>query len=102
MTYSRDCEILNKLHAGENLTSREIKELVWGYEIDRMCGDDRRWTRSVSSIVELEGELWQIDWEQGLTEYQESLYEEQPYRVKKVKKTVTRVEVSYEPWGDEQ
>lgn len=77
-------EILRKIDAGESLTEREIKELVFdGYEVDRENGENRRWTRTVCSVVEVGDRFFCIPWEEGLTEYQENGFYEQPYEVEK-------------------
>lgn len=83
-------KILNK----EELEEGEIEELVWDYEVDRSTGDNRRWTRTVTSIVKLCGKYFSIDWEEGLTEYQENQYYNQPYEVVKhtYEKTITVTE----------
>jgi hypothetical protein len=83
-----------KILNGEKLTEREIEELVWDYEVEREEGDNRRWTRSVTSIVELCDKYFAIDWEEGLTECQENEYYNQPYEVVKhtYEKTITVTE----------
>ena len=95
--YANYDETVAKLKNGEKLSEREIKTLVYyGYTVDEIEGDSGRWTQHVSTIINIDGELWEIDWDRGLTEYQENEFYNQPYRVKKVEKEVTRVEVSYE------
>ena len=86
--------IAAKILNSESLTEQEIKELVWDYEIDREEGDNRRWTRSVTSIVKLCDKYFAIDWEEGLTECQENEYYNQPYEVVKhtYEKTITVTE----------
>ena len=41
-------------------------------------GENRRWTRSAVTVIEIptenETRLFAIDWEEGLTEYQENIY----------------------------
>lgn len=83
-----------KILNGEKLTEQEIKELTWDYEIEREEGDHGRWTRYVTSIVKLCDKHFAIDWEQGLTEYQENEYYNQPYEVVKhtYEKTITVTE----------
>lgn len=83
-----------KILNGEKLTEREIKELVWDYEVEREEGDNTRWTRSVTSIVRLCDRYFSIDWEEGLTECQENEYYNQPYEVVKhtYEKTITVTE----------
>lgn len=90
-------EIVAKLKNGERLDEYETKVLVWdGYRVDEIEGDDGRWTRRISTIIDIDGELWRIDWDRALTECQENEYWRQPYKVKKIEKEVTRIEVSYE------
>lgn len=75
--------MLAKIDAKENLTENELSEVVFGYEVDTEYGDNRRWTRTVTTIVELLGRFFSIDWEEGLTESQENEFYNQPVEVKK-------------------
>lgn len=89
-------ETVAKLKNGEKLNEREIATLAYdGCRVDEIEGDNGRWTQGVTTIIDIDGELWEIDWARGLTEYQENEFYDQPYRVKKVEKKVTRIEVSY-------
>lgn len=83
-----------KIINGENLTEQEIKELVWDYEIEREEGEHGRWTRSMMSIVKLCNKYFAVNWENGLTEYQENGFYNQPYEVVKhtYEKTITVTE----------
>lgn len=86
-------EIVKKLKSGEKLTESELETLVYeGNEIAEIEGDSYRWTQSVQTIINIEGELWAIDWQRGLTEYQESEFYDQPYRVKKRERQITIIE----------
>lgn len=81
--------MVHKIDNNEPLTEDELKALVYeNYnvsrsqgEVARMIGDNRRWTRTVSSVIELCGRYFEIDCEQGLTESQENEFLEQPYEV---------------------
>jgi hypothetical protein len=77
-------------------TEQEAKELIWDSEVDREEGDDRRWSRSINSIVQTDdGKYYSIDWEQGLTECQENEYYAGEYpevEKKTYKKTITVTE----------
>ena len=86
--------MLKKIDTGEKLTTRELQTLVFDFERDRMDGHNRRWTRSVTTIVELKGRFFSIDWEEGLTECQENEFYNQPKEVKKhtYEKTITVTE----------
>jgi hypothetical protein len=75
--------MLKKIDTGEKLTEKEMRELVCGYDVDTEYGDNRRWTRSVTTIVELKGRFFSIDWEEGLTECQENEFYNQPKEVRK-------------------
>lgn len=90
-------EIVAKLRRGEELDECEIRTLVWeSDQVYEMEGEEHRWHREMFTVIDLDGELWGIDWMRGLTERVESEYLDQPYRVKRVEKVVTRTEVTYE------
>jgi hypothetical protein len=68
-------EIVAFIDEYNDFTEKEIKHLLYaGYEVDRACGDNRRWTRSVSSVFEIGGRYFGIEWEQGLTECQDDYF----------------------------
>ena len=76
-----DRRILEKLDRHENLTTKELKYLAYECEIDTIEGEDGRWTKSVTTIAELGGRTFSIDWERGLTEMQENEFFDQPIEV---------------------
>jgi hypothetical protein len=86
--------MLRKIDSGEKLTERELQTLVGDFEVDTEYGHNRRWTRGVTTIVELKGRFFSVDWEEGLTESQENEYYNQPYEVVKhtYEKTITVTE----------
>lgn len=69
-----------------------------GYSVvDVIEGDESRWTRHMQSIIQApSGKYFSVDWERGLTEYQEQGPFEgsdpSPVEVKRVEKVVTTVE----------
>lgn len=90
--------IENKIINGEKLSESELKWCAWGEVgkyIDEQEGEDRRWTKDMSTIFEIDGQLYCINWAQGLTEYQDNEYWEQPYKVRREEKVVTTTIVSY-------
>lgn len=87
-----EIELLNKIDNGIELSEKELKMLVWEYEIDASYGENRRWSRSVTTIVQLGDRYFAIEWEEGLTEMQENEFYEQPYEVEKTEKTVVVTE----------
>lgn len=95
--YANDDETIAKLKAGEHLTEKEIMTLICnGYEVDEIEGESGRWTKCMTTIIDVDGQLYAIDWYRGLTEYQENEYYSQPYKVNRVEKVVTRTEIVYE------
>lgn len=87
--------MVEKIDKGEKLTEEELKTLVYECnEISRSKGENRRWSRSVASIIELCGRYFAVTWEEGLTEHQENEFYEQPYEVeeKTYEKTITVTE----------
>lgn len=84
--------IVNK----KDLSERELRDLL-DYEVDRSYGDNRRWTRGVSSILKLCEHLFELDWDEGLTEYQDDVFFDQPYEVVKEEKQVMTTVVAYVP-----
>lgn len=90
---SESQKLLNRLHTrDEAFDELELKFLILNYECDRINGENRRWTRTVSSIIKVKNEYFSIDWEEGLTECQENSYMNQPIAVKPVEKQVTVTE----------
>ena len=61
-------------------TAEEAQDLVYEHEIDREEYEDRRWSRTVYSVVKSDdGKLYGIVWELGLTEYQENMFDDGDY-----------------------
>lgn len=74
--------MVQKIDNGEELTEKELRTLVFECnEVERHKGENRRWSRTVESVIELCGRFFKITWEQGLTESQENDFHEQPYEV---------------------
>ena len=84
-----DQEFIDKYDKHEEFSEREIEELVWEFPtVSTKYGENRRWSRSVDTIIKVCGRLFCIPWEEGLTEYQEHEYYEQPYEVVEQEKTI--------------
>ena len=86
--------MVKKIDSGEKLTERELSEVVYRYDVETEHGENRRWSRTNTTIVEMMGRFFSIDWEEGLTECQENEFYEQPYEVEKhtYEKTITVTE----------
>lgn len=81
--YDTEEKISMKLESGEKLDESEIAFMVHNLEkIHEEEGDEGRWDRQMSTVVKLEENLYAIDWSRGLTESQENVFSEQPYKVK--------------------
>ena len=89
-------EIIDKIKNKEKFTEREIRNLLWDFEqVWQEEGENRRWTRSVSTVVKVGEYFIMINWEEGLTECQENEFWKQPYFVKQHKYTKT---IEVEEW----
>lgn len=90
-------EFENKLK-NKTFTEEELQELVQDYLftnqgdrieyeiIDTIYDDElNRWSRNVQTIIKYKNKYYSILWEEGLTEYQDNEFYEQPYEV--IKKT---------------
>lgn len=74
--------MVQKIDSHEDLTEDELRALVWEHNnVARIEGENRRWSRTVRSVIELCGRYFEVDWEQGLTENQDDQFFEQPYEV---------------------
>ena len=79
-------EVEYKLKHGIDLDELYIKEIACDSVCEQVFAKSR-WYEYVTSIIEIKGEFYAIDWSRGLyTEYQENEYPCQPKRVKKVVK----------------
>lgn len=87
-----------KLKAGLTLEENEISSLIDCYDtVYTEEGENRRWTRSVLTVVNIDGTNYAIDWEEGLTESQENMFYNQPYKVKVEEVPVTIVKTVVTP-----
>ena len=98
MNEQKIAEIENKIINNEKLTEEELEYCAWGdvgNPIDEVEGGSGRWSQSMSTIFEIDGQLYCIDWERDLTEYQENEYRNQPYKVRREEKVGTTTVVNY-------
>lgn len=75
--------MVKKIDDKDPLTEHELSSLVCEFAVDSEHGDNRRWSRTVTTIVKLCGRFFSIDWEEGLTECQENEFYNQPFEVRK-------------------
>ena len=83
--------ILQKIDNKEELTEDELSHLVYEFDKEKDYGENERWTRSVTTIVELCDRTFAVNWEEGLTEDQPDEFYSQPYEVelREYEKTIT-------------
>ena len=98
MNEQKIAEIENKIINGEVLTEEELRCCAWGdvgKYINEIEKDSGYWSQSMSTIFEIDGQLYCIDWGRDSTEYQENEYWNQPYKVRREEKVVTTTVVNY-------
>ena len=81
--------MVDKIDNKIELTEDEVRNLVFREAYEVTAGENRRWSRTISSLFEYEDRLFMIYWEQGLTESQENTFYDQPYEVEKTVTTRT-------------
>ena len=82
-------ELEQRLYNGsQDFTENELSDLVFEYEYDEIEGEEGRWVRSIETIIKVKDKLFCIDWERGLTQYQEDSFDHQPYEVIEQVKTI--------------
>jgi len=86
-------DIINKIDNNEELTENELSQAVFKFGIANDYGENRRWTRIVTTIIKLFNRTFSVDWEEGLTENQDDGFYNQPYEVElKIYDKVIKVE----------
>jgi len=86
-----DKDFLARYDAGEKFSTDELQEIVlWGSrpKVKEIEGSDHRWQREMTTVFEVGGRLFALDWMKGLTEMQDNDFWEQPYEVREVTKMV--------------
>ena len=64
-----ELDFYNRICKGEELSEDEIRELIDCYTIDESASDELdRWTQSISTIIKLCGDTFEVDWGKGLAE----------------------------------
>ena len=78
----------------DEFTESELEEMLCEEldEVDREEGEDLRWVKPITSIFELCGRFFAIDWYEGLTTYGPDSIDSQPYEVTKHTKQITVTE----------
>ena len=95
---------LERFDRKETFDEWERQMMAWG-EVDQIENDSGRWTTFMTTIFELGGRYFAIDWDCGLTECQRNEYWHQPVEVTKrqYEKTIVVTEwVPIEEKNDER
>lgn len=78
----REQEMLDLIDSGVKLSEEKLQELTFEFNtVEETDGGDRRWSRTVTSVVKLKERYFEITWEHGLTEMQENEFYNQPLEV---------------------
>ncbi len=84
-----DKDFLARYDAGEKFSTDELQEILWDWpKVKEIEGSDHRWQREMTTVFEVGGRLFALDWMKGLTEMQDNDFWEQPYEVREVTKMV--------------
>ena len=79
-----DPEFLQKYDNGQKFSEEELSDMLWSFNIvDRIVGEDHRWQREMTTVFDISGRFFKLDWMKGLTENQESDFWKQPQEVRK-------------------
>ena len=86
-------EFLQRYDSGKpNFTKDEIEKMAYeefGNCIDVIEGEEHRWYREVETIFEVEGRLFAVNWDRGLTEQQENDFDDsEVYEVERKEKII--------------
>lgn len=84
-----DSEFLWRFDEGDKFSERELSIMPWEMNVvETIYGENQRWTRPVQTIFEVQGRLFALDWDEGLTESQDHEFDLQPYEVEKRTKVI--------------
>lgn len=79
-------------------TEQEVEKYVYDYAVKTYEGDSSRWSKYMTTIVEIDNVLYQLEWTEGLTEMQDNYFESQKAPiVKKVTTVKASVNEEYVP-----
>lgn len=86
-------EFLQRYDTGKpNFTEDEIKKMAYeefGRYVDFVKGAQRRWVQEVETIFEVDGRLFAVGWDRGLTEMQENDFNcAEVYEVKRKERVI--------------
>lgn len=81
-TINYEKNFLEKFDNGHVFSEEEIENMFYDLEeYEQKSYDKERWTMPMTTIFKVGNRFFCVEWEAGLTEYQENSYENQPYEV---------------------
>ena len=84
-----EAEVLKKIRNEEDFTQEEIESFFYMLEqVDEKRYDKRRWYIPVETIFKVKDTYILLEWDEGLTEYQDNVYDFNPYEVYYKEKTI--------------
>lgn len=76
-------EFIEAFDSGVEINERTLLAYAYG-GVEVIEGENRRWSRSMTTIIEISGRYFKIYWEEGLTEYQDNSVWDAPIEVNKL------------------
>lgn len=76
----------------KEMSETELSTIAYNYSdyevVDTIEGDCGRWTQHITTIFKDGNKFYALEWERGLTEYQEDEFYWQPYEVEPYQETI--------------
>lgn len=89
-------EFLQRFDSGDKFNEKEMWSMMdYFREIEVIYGDCEEWTQNMTTIFLIGDRYFALEWERGLTKYQEDWVDKQPYEV--TRKTRVVEETYWEP-----
>lgn len=89
-------EILRMIDAGEKFSEEQLEDMVFELEEETRYGENGRWTRRATTIIEIEGRFFKIKWEEPLTEMSGSpVFDFQPVEVIRKERIETKTVIDW-------
>jgi len=96
-------DFLEQYDNGNEFTEKELEDIILGCQLTGMKwveeseGESRRWTKAIIHIGKIEERYFEFQHEEGLTEYQDSSFDNQPVEVS-LTETKRTIEVIDRKW----
>jgi len=78
----------------KDLTESELTDIIFDDSVAKMVeeieGADRRWVRSMETIIQIKDRYFSIQWDRGLTENQDNYFHSQPVEVIREEKVICK------------